>query len=50
VPIGYFLCQVCANYILEEAEKNPLKQTPLHSEIEQNLIAAHHKHLASLEA
>ena len=50
VLIGYFLCQVCANYIFEEARKNPYKQTPLHTDIEQNLITAYRKHLSSLEA
>jgi hypothetical protein len=50
VLIGYFLCQVCATYIFEEAQKNPYKQTPLHADIERNLIAAYHTHLASLDA
>ena len=50
VLIGYFLCQICATYIFDEAQKNPYKQTPLHTDIEQNLIAAYHKHLASLDA
>jgi len=50
VLIGYFLCGTCAKYIFKEAQKNPYKQTPLHADIEQNLIAAYHKHLASLDA
>ena len=50
VLIGYFLCETCANFIFKEAEKNPYKQTPLHTDIEQNLTAAYHKHLASLDA
>jgi len=50
VLIGYFLCQTCATYIFDEAQKNPYKQTPLHTDIEQNLSAAYHKHLASLDA
>jgi hypothetical protein len=50
VLIGYFLCQTCANYIFEESRKNPYKQTPLHTAIEQNLSAAHYRHLASLDA
>ncbi|HEX9387022.1 MAG TPA: hypothetical protein VF918_11940 [Anaerolineales bacterium] len=50
VLIGYFLCETCAKYIFKEAQKNPYKQTPLHADIEQNLIAAYHKHLASLDA
>ena len=48
--IGYFLCQTCANYIFEEARKNPYKQTLLHTDIEQNLIATCHKHLTLLDA
>lgn len=50
VLIGYFLCDICANYIFKEAEKNPYKQTSLHTEIEQNLRDAYHRHLASLDA
>jgi hypothetical protein len=50
VLIGYFLCEACAKTIFKEAQKNPFKQTPLHAEIEHNLIAAYHKHLASLDA
>lgn len=50
VLIGYFLCDVCANYIFKEAEKNPYRQTPLHADIEQNLKDAYQKHLASLDA
>jgi len=50
VLIGYFLCEVCANFIFTESEKNPYKQTPLHTDIEQNLIAAYQKHLMSLDA
>ena len=50
VLIGYFLCGTCAKYIFKEAQKNPRHQTPLHADIERNLIAAYHKHLASLNA
>ena len=50
VLIGYFLCQICATYIFDEARKNPYKQTPLHTDIEQNLTAAYHEHLISLDA
>jgi hypothetical protein len=50
VLIGYFLCEVCANYIFREAEKHPYKQTPLHADIERNLAEAYHRHLSSLDA
>lgn len=50
VLIGYFLCETCASFIHSEAQKHPYRQTPLHTEIEQNLIAAYQKHLASLDA
>ena len=50
VLIGYFLCEACAKYIFKEAQKNPYRQTPLHTDIERNLTAAYHKHLASLNA
>ena len=51
VLIGYFLCEVCANYIFKEVEKNPkIETTPLHTDIEMNLIAAYHKHLSSMDA
>lgn len=48
--IGYFLCGECATYIHAEAKKNPYKETPMHAEIERNLIAGYHKHLNSLNA
>jgi hypothetical protein len=50
VLIGYFLCETCATFIFKEAEKNPHTQTPLHADIERNLISAYHKHLSSLNA
>lgn len=50
VLIGYFLCQNCATYIFDEAQKNPYKQTVLHTAIEQNLITAYQNHLKSLDA
>lgn len=50
VLIGYFLCEVCANYIFKEAQKNPYKQTPLHADIERNLAEAYHRYMASLDA
>jgi len=50
VLIGYSLCETCAKYIFKEAEKNPYKQTPLHADIEQNLITAYQKYLMSLNA
>jgi hypothetical protein len=50
VLIRYFLCESCAKYIFKEAQKNPYKQTTLHTDIERNLTAAYHKHLASLDA
>ena len=50
VLIGYFLCEYCAKYIFKEAQKHPYQQTSLHADIERNLTAAYHKHLASLDA
>ena len=50
VLIGYFLCETCAKFIFKESEKHPYKQTPLHTDIEMNLIAAYHQHLSSLDA
>lgn len=50
ILVGYFLCGLCATYIFEQAERRPGVQTPLHKKIEQNLIAAYHKHLSSLNA
>ena len=48
VLIGYFLCETCAKHIFKEAQKNPYRQTPLHADIERNLIAAYHEHVAAL--
>ena len=50
VLIGYFLCGTCAAHIHSEAQKHPYTETPLHAEIEKNLIAGYHKHLLSLNA
>lgn len=50
VLIGYFLCEVCANYIFREAGKNPYKQTPLHADIERNLADAYLRDLSLLDA
>jgi hypothetical protein len=50
VLIGYFLCGTCATYIHAEAKKNPYKETPMHADIERNLITGYHKHLKSLNA
>jgi hypothetical protein len=50
VLIGYFLCETCAAYIFDEAQKNPYKQTPLHADIERNLTDAYHKYLMSFDA
>lgn len=50
VLIGYFLCEVCANYIFKEAGKNPYKQTPLHADIERNLAEAYLRYMSSLDA
>jgi hypothetical protein len=41
VLIGYLLCETCAKYIFKEAQKHPYVQTPLHANIEKNLIAAY---------
>jgi hypothetical protein len=50
VLIGYFLCAACARQIFQSAKVNPYHQTPLHAEIERNLIAAYHNHLKHLNA
>jgi hypothetical protein len=50
VLIGYLLCGLCAQQIFEMAQKNPYVQTPLHAVIEQNLIKAYQRYLASLDA
>lgn len=50
VLIGYFLCEQCALFILEEAHRTPYRQTPLHASIEGRLIASYHEYLALLDA
>ena len=50
VLIGYFLCESCAKFIFEEAQKHPYRHTAKHADIERNLTAAYHKYLASLDA
>jgi hypothetical protein len=50
VLIAYLLCESCARFIFNEARKNPYHETSKHTHIERTLIAAYHKHLASLDA
>jgi len=50
VLIGYFLCEVCALFIHEHAQKHPYQQTPLHAKIENNLALAYRNHLMSFNA
>jgi hypothetical protein len=45
VLIAYLLCGKCARFIMQESEKNPYTQTPLHKEIEKTLKLAFVKHL-----
>ena len=48
--IGYGLCGRCAQQIFQAAERKPGVQTPLHAVIEQNLIKAYQRYLASQDA
>lgn len=50
VLIGYLLCNRCATQIFEASRKHPGKQIPLHTTIEENLVAAYKQHMASLDA
>lgn len=50
ILIGYLLCGRCAGKIMEDAKKNPYKQTDLHSNIEKNLIKAYKQYLRTLDA
>lgn len=49
VLIGYFLCETCIVQIFNAAQINPYRQTPLHTDIERNLIAAYQKYIASFD-
>ncbi len=48
--IGYVLCSRCAQQIFQAAERNPRVETSLHAAIEQNLIKAYQRYLASQDA
>jgi len=50
VLIGYLLCGRCAKKIFRAAKRNPYTQTPLHADIEANLVKAYQKHLRSMDA
>jgi hypothetical protein len=50
VLIGYFLCGSCAKKIFQEAQRNPYKQTELHTTIEANLIKAYKRYIRSMSA
>jgi len=45
VLIGYLLCKTCVKTIHAAAQKNPYRQTPLHTQIEQFLNAAYLHHI-----
>jgi hypothetical protein len=45
VLIGYLLCKTCAKTIHTAAQKNPYRQIPLHTQIEQFLTAAYLHHI-----
>jgi hypothetical protein len=49
VLIGYFLCETCARRIFRDAQKNPYTQTPIHAEIERNLISAYLSSVGKLD-
>lgn len=48
ILIGYFLCEICALFIHEQAQKHPRQETPLHTKIETNLKEAYQRYLSSL--
>lgn len=53
VLIGYVLCMACALAVMEKCQEKEAQltgTTSLHHNIEQNLIRAYHRHLASLDA
>ncbi len=50
VLIGYLLCDNCAKTIHTAAQKNPYRQTPLHTQIEQFLSAAYLHHVRMQES
>lgn len=51
ILIGYMLCSRCARQIFDAIHANPgIQTTPLHAVIEQNLITAYQRYLASLDA
>ena len=45
VLIAYLLCGKCAKHIFRDADKNPMTQTALHTEIEKTLKQAFLRHL-----
>ena len=50
VLIGYLLCGHCAGKIMRNAQKNPYKETALHSKIEKNLTEAYKQYIRTLDA
>ncbi len=43
--IGYLLCKTCAKTIHAAGQKNPYRQKPLHTQIEQFLSVAYLHHV-----
>ncbi len=50
VLIGYLLCERCARQVMRAAQRIPPAKIPLHATIEQTLIQAYQRYLASLDA
>lgn len=50
VLIGYILCRSCMTRLGEQKRLHPEEEAPLQKTILENLIAAYHKHLQSLNA
>lgn len=48
VLIGYVLCNKCAKHIFRATKKNPYQETPLHAEIEKNLVEGYKRYLAKM--
>lgn len=50
VLIGYLLCGRCGEQVMRAGQSPLARQTPLHAKIEQTLIAAYERYIASLPA
>ncbi|HUF38714.1 MAG TPA: hypothetical protein VMN57_09335 [Anaerolineales bacterium] len=50
VLIGYFLCGACLQQVRKALRRGPFRKSPIHTAIEETLVAAYRDHIRSMDA